>query len=78
MMSFLAAVEGVGQTFMWIWWGLWVVLFIVLILVLIKHYRQMTNPVMPQKSAIDILKERYARSEISKQEFDDRKRDLSV
>lgn len=65
------------------WWGMgfgWLIgiVFIVLIIWLVArpryydyHQRWSSN------SAIDILKERYAKGEIDKAEFEEKKRDLS-
>jgi len=55
---------------------LWGLLFIILIVVIV---RLLTNN-KPQKnsgdSSIDILKRRYARGEIDKEEFEKRKKEL--
>jgi putative membrane protein len=77
MISFIAALGQVGQTFMWIWWTLWVILFLALIVVLFKNLiGSHSSKTSPTKSAMDILKERYAKGEINKQEFEERKQDL--
>lgn len=67
----------------WGWGGglmmiLWIILLGALIYWIIRAAQrggggnQLTQP----ESAIDILKKRYARGEISKEEFEDRKKDL--
>jgi len=62
-----------GGGWMMILWGL---LFIILVVVIV---RLLTNN-KPQKnsgeSSIDILKRRYARGEIDKEEFEKRKKEL--
>lgn len=63
-------------------WGMgfgWIIGLIILgaiIWIIIKTINQNNKPARLGKSAFDILKERYARGEISKEEFDERKKDL--
>ena len=55
---------------------LWVVLIAALAFWMIRLAQKTGAPASGHESAIDILKKRYARGEISKQEFEERKRDL--
>ncbi len=58
---------------------LWWVLIVVAIVVLIRGIGGRHVPRAPgEDRALAILRERYARGEIDKTEFDNRKRDLSV
>ena len=62
---------------MWIGWIIGIIIIIAIILVIVKAVGQSGNRNMPAgKSALDILKERYARGDIDKEEFDKRKKDL--
>ncbi|NGP75514.1 SHOCT domain-containing protein [Balneolaceae bacterium YR4-1] len=64
--------DGFGGGWMMIlWWGI----IIAAIIVIIKFFVSSGRP-QNQKSAMDILKERYARGEISKEEFEEKKKDL--
>ena len=60
------------------WW--WIIGFIVVVAVVwmvVKSMNQTTGSTQsPGKSALDLLKERYASGEIDKEEFEERKRDL--
>lgn len=57
---------------------LWLVLIAVIIYWIIRAANRNANqpPLQQSESAMDILKKRYARGEISKEEFNERKRDL--
>jgi putative membrane protein len=64
---------GFGGGFMWLFW----ILLIVLIVWAVKAaVGSSNNPSEKQKSALDILKERYARGEIDQEEFDQKRKDL--
>jgi putative membrane protein len=59
-------------------WG-WIIglsILIAFIWIVVKTINRNNRPAPPEKSAVDILKDRYAKGEIDKEEFDRRKKDL--
>ncbi len=67
---------GFGMGFGWLI-GILVLFFV--IWAITKGFNTSNNPsIVEKKSTIDILKERYARGEINKQEFEEKKRVLST
>ena len=63
---------GWGWIFMIIFWGL----LILGLIFLIRYLIGSTKASRGEDSALDILKRRYARGEINKEEFEQKKRDL--
>lgn len=63
---------GLGSLFMILWWAL----IIAGIVALVKWIMNQGKPPRGGASALDILKERYAKGEISQPEFADRKKDI--
>lgn len=61
-----------GFLFMLLWWGL----IIVALVALVRWFSRTTGG-QGGKSPLDILKERYAKGEINRQEFEERKKDIS-
>ena len=67
---------GFGMGMGW-WWIIGVIVLIAIIWPVAQGINRRNNTTPePGKSALDILKERYARGEINKQEFEERKRDI--
>ncbi|MDA3816434.1 MAG: SHOCT domain-containing protein [Prolixibacteraceae bacterium] len=59
------------------WWIIGIVIVVAVVWMVVKGLNQNSTNQGIGKSALDILKERYARGEIDKQEFEERKRDLT-
>lgn len=74
MMNYPSEMHSMWNT-MGSWMFLWWILIIVVIIGAISFFVRQGN-INRDKSALDILKERYARGELSKQEFEEKKRDI--
>jgi len=65
---------GHGMGFGWI---IWIVVIVLIIFLLVKLYGSQNNSTGREEDrALEILKERYAKGEIDKQEFEEKKKDL--
>jgi len=64
---------GGGWFMMIIWW----LIIIAAIVVAVKWLSQQKSQQLKEDSAIEILKKRYARGEISKEEFEEKKNELA-
>lgn len=69
-----------GGGFGWLVMILWLALIVGGIVVLVRWLSTSStlNRPVPEKTALDVLKERYARGEINKEEFEQKKRDLQA
>jgi len=72
-----------GPEMMWGWWGMgWIFMIVILgililcLIFLIRWLLGMKKVSRGEKSALDILKKRYARGGIDKEEFEQKKKDL--
>lgn len=67
---------GFGGIGMLLFWGLVIAGIVVLVRGLTRSDAAETG--LPKKSSLDILRERYARGEIQREEFEQKKRDLGA
>lgn len=68
---------GLGVFFMLLFWALVIFAIVALVKRASGHEWHSCHPKKSgEKSAIDILKERYAKGEVNKQEFEEKKKDL--
>ena len=68
--------EGHGWGMGW-WWIIGLIIVVAIVWMVVKSMNTNSNANLPSgKSALDILKERYARGEIDKEEFEERRKDL--
>ncbi|NWF92484.1 MAG: SHOCT domain-containing protein [Syntrophaceae bacterium] len=72
-----------GPGMMWNWWGMGWIFMIVFwglvvlgLIFLIRWLVGITKTTRVEESALEILKKRYARGEIDKEEFEQKKKDL--
>lgn len=69
--------HGMGMGMGW-GWIIGLVLIALIVWLVVKTTSQQTGGThTSEKSPLDILKERYAKGEIDKEEFEERKKDLS-
>ncbi|WP_158841029.1 SHOCT domain-containing protein [Polaribacter sp. L3A8] len=68
---------GMGNVMGWMWL-LGIIVFVLILWFILKNKNIRNRPYYPgNKSAMDLLKERYARGEIDKKEFEECKKDLT-
>ena len=60
----------------WIIWLIFWILIIIGLVLLIKYLWEGSGAKRGEESALEILKKKYARGEISKEEFEEKKKDL--
>ena len=84
MMGYGFGIFGIGMLIMLLFWVLVIggVVWLVVTLVRGGQGRSATQPLLPSappvQTPLDILKVRYARGEISKEQFDEMRRDLGT
>ncbi|MEE4259564.1 MAG: SHOCT domain-containing protein [Bacteroidales bacterium] len=67
---------GMGLGMGW-WWIIGIIALALIIWLVVRATNQNSQTNLPgNKSSLDILKDRYARGEIDKAEFEERKKDL--
>jgi len=62
---------------MWFGWIFWIAIIVLVIWLLVDRSNKTKQNPPPQETALDILKKRYAKGEITKEQFEQMKNDLN-
>ena len=62
---------------MWFGWIFWIAIIVLVIWLLVDRSNKTKLTLPPQETALDILKKRYAKGEITKEQFEQMKKDLN-
>jgi putative membrane protein len=65
-----------GGGFMWVFWILLIIVIVAVIVALARSGGHLPFGGQQGQTALDILKERYARGEIDREEYEQKRRDL--
>lgn len=61
---------------MWFGWIFWIIIIGAVVYLIVRFNNQNNRFTQHSESALDILKKRYAKGEISKEEFEEKKKDI--
>lgn len=67
-----------GMGFGMVWYWIIGAFILAAIVWLVSRYFNQNSPANQSKSALEILKERYARGEINKEEFEEKKKQINA
>jgi putative membrane protein len=62
----------------WFWWVLWIVLVVIIVWLLVRSRQPAPPPPSSRPSPLELLQQRYARGEISTEEYRERKHELET
>lgn len=62
---------------MWFGGFFWIVIIVVIVWLIVDRSNKNRQILPPQETALDILKKRYAKGEITKEQFEQMKKDLN-
>lgn len=60
----------------WLWWGFWVLVVVSLGILIVRLFSSTQMRTGAPEDALEILRRRYARGEISTEEYDERRAKL--